>query len=65
MHYDVVDGKRLELEALNGTVLQKGRELGISTPLNFSIYAALKPYIEGAPKLDSLVKTRFEEVPAI
>jgi 2-dehydropantoate 2-reductase len=51
MHYDLHDGKRLELEALNGTVVRMGREHGIATPLNFAIYAALKPYVDGPPAL--------------
>ena len=51
MYYDLDDGKRLELEALNGTVVRLGRELGIATPLNFAIYAALKPYVDGTPSM--------------
>lgn len=51
MYYDLDDGKRLELEALNGRVVRLGRELGISTPLNFAIYAALKPYVDGTPQM--------------
>ena len=49
MYYDLNDGKRLELEALNGTVVRLGREHGVDTPMNFAIYAALKPYIDGTP----------------
>ena len=47
---DVMAGHRLELEALNGTVVRLGRQLGIPTPLNFAVYAALKPYVEGMPQ---------------
>jgi 2-dehydropantoate 2-reductase len=32
---DLLAGRRLELEALNGTVVRLGRQMGISTPLNF------------------------------
>jgi ketopantoate reductase len=39
------------LEALNGEVVRRGHERDIQTPLNFAIYAALKPYIDGAPIL--------------
>ena len=49
MYYDLNDGKRLELEALNGSVVRLGREYGVDTPMNFAIYAALKPYIDGTP----------------
>ncbi len=53
LYYDLINGKRLELEALNGTIVRVGREHGIDTPMNFAIYAALKPYISGAPELPS------------
>jgi len=49
MYYDLNDGRRLELEALNGTVVRLGREYGVATPINFAIYAALKPYMNGTP----------------
>ncbi|MBW1976065.1 MAG: 2-dehydropantoate 2-reductase [Deltaproteobacteria bacterium] len=32
----------IEIEALNGLVVKMGKELNVSTPLNFAIYAALK-----------------------
>jgi ketopantoate reductase len=41
----------LELESLNGEVVRRGREHGVSTPLNFAIYAALRPYVDGVPAL--------------
>ncbi len=46
---DLIDGKHMELEALNGTVVRLGREHGVDTPLNFAVYAALKPYVDGPP----------------
>ncbi len=45
---DLEAGRRLELEFLNGTAVRLGRELGVATPLNFAIYAALKPYADGS-----------------
>jgi 2-dehydropantoate 2-reductase len=51
MAYDLAAGRRLELETLNGTVVRLGREQGIPTPCNFAIYAALKPYADGAPAM--------------
>ncbi len=48
---DIQNGRRLEVDALNGTVVRLGRELGVPTPLNFAVYAALKPHINGAPAL--------------
>ena len=51
MYYDLMAGKRLELEAVTGAVVRMGRELGVPTPLNFVIYGALKPYVDGAPAI--------------
>jgi 2-dehydropantoate 2-reductase len=49
MYYDLAGGRRLELDVLNGTVVRLGGEHGIPTPINFAIYAALKPYLDGPP----------------
>ncbi|MBI3764269.1 MAG: 2-dehydropantoate 2-reductase, partial [Chloroflexi bacterium] len=43
MQRDVAAGRQLEIEALSGTVVRYGRELGIPTPVHRFIYAALKP----------------------
>jgi 2-dehydropantoate 2-reductase len=51
LYHDLAGGRRLELEGLNGEVVRRGRERGVSTPLNFAIYAALRPYVDGAPPL--------------
>jgi 2-dehydropantoate 2-reductase len=51
LYQDLAHGRRLELEALNGEVVCRGREHDVQTPLNFAIYAALKPHINGAPVL--------------
>jgi 2-dehydropantoate 2-reductase len=48
--YDLATGHRLELDALNGAVVRLGRAHQIATPLNFAVYAALAPYLEGAPR---------------
>ncbi len=47
MATDLVRGNRLELPWLAGKVVELGRELGVPTPVNRVVYAALKPYIEG------------------
>ena len=49
MYYDLAGGRRLELEVLNGAVVRLGSEHGIPTPINFAIYAAVKPYLNGTP----------------
>ncbi len=51
LYHDLAGGRRLELESLNGEVVRRGREHGVSTPLNFAIYAALRPYVDGSPVL--------------
>ena len=51
LYHDLAGGRYLELESLNGEVVRRGREHGVSTPLNFAIYAALRPYVDGAPVL--------------
>jgi 2-dehydropantoate 2-reductase len=49
MYHDLAAGRRLEVEALNGTVVRFGHEHAIATPLNFAIEAALQPYAAGTP----------------
>ena len=44
---DLKRGNRLELPWLSGTVAKLGRELGIPTPANQFVYAALKHYANG------------------
>ena len=51
MLQDLRAGRRLELEALNGAVVREGEQAGVATPLNFAVYAALKPYANGPPAL--------------
>jgi 2-dehydropantoate 2-reductase len=51
LYHDLVVGRRLELESLNGEVVRRGHEHSVSTPLNFAIYAALRPLVDGAPVL--------------
>ena len=50
MYLDLMEGKRLEVDSLNGTVVRLGKEHGVETPLNFAVYAALKPYLNGPPE---------------
>ncbi len=47
MLLDLERGKPLELDALNGTVVRMGTELGVPTPVNQFIYAALKLHADG------------------
>lgn len=45
---DLAAGKPLELEALNGAASRLGRELGVATPVNDFIYAALVLHAGGS-----------------
>jgi 2-dehydropantoate 2-reductase len=47
---DLAAGNRLELPWLTGKVVDLGRQLGVPTPLNRVVYAALKPFVRGAQK---------------
>lgn len=44
LHHDLTGGRRLELEALHGTVVRFGREAGVPTPACSAVYAALLPH---------------------
>ena len=48
MHSDIMAGRPLELDSLNGAVVRVGRSVGAPTPINDVIYAALKPYVKGS-----------------
>jgi len=43
LYHDLVQGRRLELEALQGHAVRLGARHGIPTPALFAVYAALRP----------------------
>jgi ketopantoate reductase len=43
LHDDVVAGRRLELEALHGSVVRRARRHRLDVPANESVYALLQP----------------------
>ena len=49
MGNDLFRGNRLELPWFAGKVVELGRRHAIPTPVNGFVYAALKPYVNGAP----------------
>lgn len=49
MMVDITSGRPLELEALAGTVVRRGRDAGIPTPVMAALYGVLKPFENGAP----------------
>lgn len=44
MYYDLVAQKPMEVEALNGTVVRLGEQVGVPTPIHRVIYSLLLPY---------------------
>jgi 2-dehydropantoate 2-reductase len=44
MYFDLVGGKPMEVEALNGTIVRFGEQLGVPTPIHRVIYASLLPH---------------------
>jgi 2-dehydropantoate 2-reductase len=48
LYQDLVQGKRLELDALHGHAVRLGDRHGIPTPTLFAVYAALRPHMLGA-----------------
>jgi 2-dehydropantoate 2-reductase len=51
MMVDITSGRPLELDALVGTVVRRGRAAGIPTPVMAALYGVLKPFEHGAPAL--------------
>jgi 2-dehydropantoate 2-reductase len=48
MLIDLSQGKRIEVEALQGSVVRRGIKLGIPTPIMATLYAVLKLHANGA-----------------
>ena len=44
---DLQEGKRIEVEALLGSVVRRGRAVGVETPMMLALYSVLKPYENG------------------
>jgi 2-dehydropantoate 2-reductase len=47
---DLQQGKRIEVEALQGSVVRRGKKTGVPTPIIAALYAVLKPYEHGPIK---------------
>ena len=48
LHHDLVHGKRLEVEALQGHAVRLGARHGVPTPTLTDVYALLRPHRDGA-----------------
>ena len=46
---DLSQGKRIEVEALQGAVVRRAAAAGVPVPIMSTLYALLKPFAEGAP----------------
>jgi len=44
LHEDLVNGHRMELEALHGSVVRRAREHGVAVPVSETVYALLRPW---------------------
>jgi 2-dehydropantoate 2-reductase len=47
---DLSQGKRIEVEALLGSVVRRAARAGVPAPIMSTLYAVLKPYAAGAPR---------------
>jgi len=46
---DLSQGKRIEVEALHGSIVRRAAKAGIPVPIMSTLYALLKPYAAGPP----------------
>ncbi|MBA3296671.1 MAG: 2-dehydropantoate 2-reductase [Acidobacteria bacterium] len=46
---DLAQGKRIEVEALQGSVVRRAAKAGVPVPIMSTLYAVLKPFAAGAP----------------
>jgi 2-dehydropantoate 2-reductase len=44
---DLAQGKRIEVEALQGSIVRRARAVGVPVPIMSTLYALLKPYAAG------------------
>lgn len=49
MHADYEAGRPTELDALSGTMVSLGKQVGVPTPVHRFLYAVLLPYRDGRP----------------
>ncbi len=44
LHHDLTTGRRMELDALHGTVVRRAERCGLSVPACQAIYSILRPW---------------------
>ncbi len=47
---DLSQGKRIEVEQLQGSVVRRAARAGVPAPITSTLYAVLKPWADGAPQ---------------
>ena len=47
---DLSQGKKIEVEALQGSVVRRAERLGVPVPIMATLYAVLKPFAAGEPR---------------
>lgn len=55
---DLRNGKRTEIDALNGFIARQGREIGIPVPVNHTLYSLVK-FLEASGNPDPIGRSRF------
>ena len=50
MLHDLESGRRLEAPWLSGAVVRMATDAGLGAPISRALYAAVKPYLNGAPR---------------
>jgi 2-dehydropantoate 2-reductase len=48
LHYDLTHEKRMELDALNGSVVRHADDVGVDVPMNEAVHAILRPWADRA-----------------
>lgn len=46
LHYDLTQGKRMELEALHGSVIRHAADVDVDVPMTEAVYALLRPWAD-------------------
>ena len=66
MLQDIRAGKRTEIDSITGEIIRLGRELGIKTPSNESVYALIKAieskYLEDADAMEDIKPLKVKEL---
>ncbi|MCK5264096.1 MAG: hypothetical protein KAR03_00685, partial [Candidatus Thorarchaeota archaeon] len=66
MLQDIKAGKKTEIDSITGEIIRLGKELGIETPMNESVYALIKAieskYLEDSAVMVDIKPLEVEEL---